>query len=299
MDKKFYLAIGTAIFFWASGNVASRIAIMSFSAEALALLRFLVGAVLIDIIAARKKIRMITLREIPLFLCMGACGYAIYIMTFNFGIATVSAGAASFIIAASPVFTALFARFLLNERMPSHGWIATIICLFGVALISLIGQDRHTGTGAVWILISVLLLSLYNTLLRRLTNRYSALEITTYSINAAAILLLIYLPGLVEDIPAADISSLLAALWTGTLTSVLAFLCWAYALQETSNINRLSNYMFFTPLVTVLLAWLILDERPIFSVWLGGALVLSGMFLMNIRQHNFGSENKGGNYNSK
>jgi drug/metabolite transporter (DMT)-like permease len=50
---------------------------------------------------------------------------------------TVTAGAASLIIGAGPIFTALLAASILKEKLKSWGWIGIFISFFGVALESL------------------------------------------------------------------------------------------------------------------------------------------------------------------
>lgn len=279
-------AVTVSVAGWATGNITSRIAITYFSAECLTLLRFLFSAILIDLIALMPygRVRRLSLREVPLFLGLGVLGFSGYIMLFNFGIRTVPAATASFILAASPIPTAIIAIFLLKEKMTLRGWLATALSLVGMWLILMEGKGLSISAGAGVIAFSTLMLSLYNTLIRRLAGRYSAMEITLYSINAAAVTLLPFLPQLLRSLPGAPPECLLAAAWLGTVTSVIAFLSWAYVMQKAGNINRVSNAMFITPLLTVGLAYIMLDEVIHAGVWYGGALVLAGVALMNWRQ---------------
>jgi len=277
----FYGAIAVSVTFWASGNVAARVAAAYFSPEALALSRFLCAALVIDVVACIKKVRLPRTKDLPLFILMSACGFWLCILLFNFGIRSVSAATASFIWASSPVLTAVMAIFILKEKMRLRGWLATAVSVAGVAVITLGGKKLELDPALVYIIVSVLILNLYHALLRKLTGRYGFLEITTYCINLSLLFLMPFLPRLLHELPGAPLPALLSTLWLGAAVSVLAFPCWAYVLQATDNINRISNFMFLTPALTVLMAYLILEELPPASTYVGGALVLLGVVLMH------------------
>src|SRR5690606_41448618 len=61
----------------------------------------------------------------------------LYHAFLSYGEVTVTAGAASLIIGAGPIFTALLAVSILNERLKILGWMGIFISFFGVALIAL------------------------------------------------------------------------------------------------------------------------------------------------------------------
>jgi len=279
-----YGAIALSVTLWATGNVAARVAAAYFSPEALALIRFLCASLVIDIVACVKKARLPRVKDLPLFFVMSACGYWLYIVLFNLGIRSVSAAAASFILAASPVFTAVLAIFILKEKMRLRGWLATALSVAGVAAITLGGGKLELEPGLLYIICSVLILSLYNTLLRRLTPRYTFLEITAYGINLSLLPLLPFFPRLLHELPGVAPRVLVSACWLGVAVSAFAFLSWAYVLQSAKDINRASNFMFLTPPLTVLLAYAVLGESPTAATYYGGALVLLGVLLMNYRR---------------
>jgi drug/metabolite transporter (DMT)-like permease len=71
-------------------------------------------------------------------------------------------------------------------------------------------------------------------------------------------------------------------LYTALVGTALAWVLWL-GLVRAGEASRVATYVFFVPLVSVLLGVLLLDE-PL-SPWLlvGGVLVVSGIYLVNRR----------------
>jgi drug/metabolite transporter (DMT)-like permease len=75
-----------------------------------------------------------------------------------------------------------------------------------------------------------------------------------------------------------------AVLYLGVVGSALAFVGWYWLLNKTTATNS-SLVLFVTPIVALVLGWLVLQEGVEPAVALGTFLILSGVYL-TIRQGN-------------
>ena len=271
------------VLLWALGYVLTRVAIQHFSAEALAFLRYLIAAVFLLIYATVKKMKWPKLKDVPLFFAGGAIGFAIYVYAINVGSQTLTASVVSFLVSASPIVTALMARAFLREKIGVIGWISVVCAFSGIGVITYFNGGFTFTSGTVWICLATLLISLYTVYQRKLLLRYSPLEITTYCIVAGAILLSVFAPQSFPQLGSAAPKEVLAVVILGVFSAGIAYLCWAYALSKADKTAEVTNYMFVTPILTTFLGFLLIDEAPHFTVYIGGAMVLTGVFLLKRR----------------
>jgi drug/metabolite transporter (DMT)-like permease len=77
-----------------------------------------------------------------------------------------------------------------------------------------------------------------------------------------------------------DYTSVFAVLYLAVIGSTLAFaaLYWLFTRME---VTRISLFTFITPIVAVLLGWLVLGESVDVNVAIGGSLILVGVMLLS------------------
>ncbi len=283
--SKFLMHISAiiAIVLWALAYILIRISLQHFTPEASAFLRYLTAAVSLLIYALIKKMRLPKLRDIPLFIFGGAAGFALYVYFINTGSTTLTASVVSFIVSSSPVLTALLARFFLKEKIGFLGW-ASVLCAFsGIAVITYYNGGFTFSSGLIWICLAAILLAVYNIFQRKMLSRYTPLEITTYCIIAGALLLSVFAPGSFPLLMTANLTQILSIIILGIFSSSIAYLAWAYALNFAEKTSEVTNYMFVTPIITTFLGFIMINEAPHVSVYVGGAMVLAGVLLINKR----------------
>jgi drug/metabolite transporter (DMT)-like permease len=262
MEPRALLAVLVTILFWASAFAAIRAGLKGLSPGHLVLLRFLVAGSLLLLYARARGLRPPRREDLPRLFLLGFLGITVYHVALVFGQLTVSAGAASLLIATGPVFTAVLSYFFLKERLRPLGVLGFALALLGSLLIAFgEGGGLAFSPGAFLVLLSALSTSFYFVLQKPLFARYGSEAIAVYTLVLGTLPLLLFLPGLPEALLQAPRPALLSALYLGVFPGALAYLTWTYALSRTPA-SRLSSFLYLSPVLAILIAYLWLGEVP-------------------------------------
>ena len=139
--------------------------------------------------------------------------------------------------------------------------------------------------GTAWLLAATVFLSAYNLIQRRLTKKYTAIQTSAYSILCGFFLLCFFEPQAAAEMPDASVKGWICVLIMGVFSSAAAYVCWAKAFSLAPNATSVTNYMFLTPFAAALLGFFISGEVPDLRIVLGGAVILSGLFLFQKMAH--------------
>ena len=97
------LPLGATLLLWSSAFAGIRAGLRAYSPLHLGLLRFLIASLVLLIYAGIAHFRRPELRDVPALIFSGAVGITWYNIALNYGEVRVSAGAASFLIASTPI----------------------------------------------------------------------------------------------------------------------------------------------------------------------------------------------------
>jgi drug/metabolite transporter (DMT)-like permease len=277
-----FAAVGITVFLWESSFAAIEIALVGYQPGHLALLRFIIASISMLVYAVFTRMKLPELRDMPAIGLLGLTGFTIYHVAQNSGQQTISAGTASFLVATAPVFTALLALIFLKERLAVWGWVGISISFLGTAIISFgAGDSFELAWGAILVLIAALSVSIYFVFQKPYLQKYSGLQLTTFTIWMGTFFMLIYAPGLTNQISSAPVAATLAVVYLGVLATALAYVLWAYALARV-NVSVVTNSLNLLPILSILIAWLWLGEIPTPTALLGGLVTLFGVMLLHL-----------------
>jgi len=274
-------ALAATIVFWASAFPGIRASMGSYGPGQVALLRLLVASAVLLAYAALTGMRLPDRKDLPVVALGGFLAFAVYHAALNYGELTVSSGPAAVVVNTAPLFTALLATVFLGERLKVLGWVGMVVSFCGAVLIGL-GEGGGVGLapGMFLILISAVSVSVYLVLQKPYLAKYGALAFTSYTIWAGTLFSLVFLPGLLAQLPQASSGATLSALYLGVFPTALAYVTYARAMSRLPA-SRGASYLYLVAPTAFLVAWIWLGEVPTLLSVLGAAVVLAGVIVVN------------------
>lgn len=275
-------AVGLTIVLWASAFPGIRAGLRGYSPAHVGLLRYVVASVVLAVYALATRMPLPHWRDVPGIALTGLLGITLYNVTLNSGEVSVTSGIASFIVASAPVFVALEATAFLGERLRVVGWLGIILSFAGVAVIGL-GTDGglHLNPYALLVLAAAILQSLYFVGQKPFLRRYSPVQYTSYAIWAGTFFLLVFSPGIGQQVQVAPLSATLAVVYLGVFPGALAYVSWAFALSRLPT-SIAGSFLYLVPILATGIAWVWLGEFVPPIALVGGAIVLAGVILLTL-----------------
>ena len=207
------------------------------------------------------------------FFLVGSLGYFLTIFLIQLGISLTGAAMASLINALTPVSVTILAAFLLKERITPVKLACLALALAGTVVITSGADNQSEITGMIVILVSVVAWGVASVYMRRLTAKYPAVLVTTYSM---AISLIFHIPaGIYSAAVQPTVFSVRAALvvlYLGFFGSGLAQFTWTKCLSLLPA-STCSLFYPLQPAFSALLGAVILGETFTPSFFIGLLLI--------------------------
>jgi drug/metabolite transporter (DMT)-like permease len=284
IDTTTVVAVAVTVVAWASAFPAIRAGLVAFGPAELGAMRFAIAAIPAAIFLALTRPSLPSWSEAWRFAFGGIVFVGFYTVLLNFGELTVSAGPASFIINGNPIFTAVLAMLFLGERFSKLAWLGTIISFAGMGLIALGEGDGFTlNQGALLILGAALCTASASIVQKPLFARHKPLTVSAWNMVIGALVLSPFLPSALQQATVAAPEGLGAAIYLGTIPSLVAYGSWAVALSRLPA-SRATNFLFCVPPVATLIGYVWLGEVPGVASVVGGLLALGGVFIVNLKR---------------
>jgi drug/metabolite transporter (DMT)-like permease len=290
MDVRTLAAVAVTVILWSSAFPGIRAGLEGYDPGPMVLLRFLLASLALGGLALVTRMPLPRWRDLPGILGLGLLGIGVYQIGLTFGEQTVTAGAAALIVALMPLFMALLAVAFLGERLTALGWLGSLICFGGVALVAVGQGGGHGGghgdgpgsslTGVALVLLATVATSIYFVLQKPYLRRYSALQLTACGIWAGtAVMAVLWGPGLADAVRAAPIDATLAVVYLGLFPGMVAYVSWAHALSR-APASILGTVIYLEPPIAMVIALIWLGEVPAVESLVGGVIVLAGVLVV-------------------
>ena len=240
-----------------------------------AVLRLLLAGGILTLWAARRTSRP-TRRDWSFIVAIGVATNVVYLGLLYVALRHLSAGMAAIIASTNPLMLALVAPLLLRERLRRRQVVGLILGFAGVVLIMSLRAGSPTeqfGDELIGILsVSGLVAS---TILFKRAAFTAALPIVTGLQLLIGALVLVPIAALSEGAPHAHFhaSSLAALVYLVLVMSIGASLLWFWLLEH-GEASRLSAYYYVTPVLGLVLSWILIRE-PLHATDLAGAAVVA------------------------
>jgi len=279
------LTLAAAI--WGGVYVVSKVVLDVIPPFTLLILRFGIALVVLGafVIARREYIAK---KDAPLLMAIAFVGVTISIAAQFLGTKLSTAHMGALITSASPAFIALFAAWILKERIKWQQTAGILLATVGVIIV--IGVPGEADTQSSWIgnlilLVAALSWGLYTVLSKKATQRYSSLTVTTY---AAFFGLIFSWPLSVWELSVTHISwewswqIWMGVLYIGIISTAVAFYLWNKGF-EWMQAGSGAGFFFVQPIVGAFLGWMLLGEHLGLGFFAGACFIFLGVLLSNLR----------------
>jgi drug/metabolite transporter (DMT)-like permease len=272
---------------WGSGYLATKIGLQHAPPFTFLALRFAVGMLLLVPLAAswsrREPLRWPASTSQWLHVAvagllmhaanLGGSHYAQYL--------GMSAGVTALVLSVQPLATAFIAASLLHERLQPQQWLGVLIGLAGVALVVWHKVDvRAVGAGALAAVLVSLAAITIGTLYQRAFCPTVDLRAASLLQFGATFSVMLPLAILVEDFefrPAWALAGAIAFLVI--FASILAVNA-LHTLMRRGEATRVTSLLYLTPIIAVLLEWLLFAVVPTPLTAVGVAVTCAGVAMV-------------------
>jgi len=294
------LLILLVILLWSVNLSVIKIGLRSLSPHAFNALRLSLAAIAYAVVLLARPGRLALARKGDGWkaAALGLLGITFYQVFFINGVSVMDASTASIVMGTSPVFIALLATAIGQERLSPAAWAGIAISFGGFLLVIAGGNGGLVFTweawrGAVLILLANACWAGYTVFSKPALDRNSAFSLAAVStIGGTAV----YLPFAVRDLARVEWARIPwqgwgAVAYAGLVAIFLCFVLWYVSVKEVGS-SKTGVYSNLTPILAIFFAGLFLGERlaPIQAA--GAAVTLAGVYLTRSGYRFF--ERKGG-----
>ncbi len=278
-----------AVLVWGGTFVATKFALQEVQPVTVVWLRFFIGVwVLGGIVIARGQFALPRGREWGYFALLGFLGITFHQWLQSNGLTTSQASTTAWIVSTSPIFIALLGSWILKERL---GWMQTAgIALATIGMLLVVSHGKLANLiksgfgepGDILILISAINWAVFSIFSRSGLKSHPAARMMFYVMTFGWVfscLLFFTGPGL-QDVVHLQLDGWVAVAFLGVFGSGLAYIAWYDALQVLAA-SQVGVFLYIEPLVTLLVAALLLGEKITLASMLGGGIILFGVWLVN------------------
>ena len=248
-------------------------------------LRFLIAYVAIWFISPRKLFAN-SWRDEGTMLLLGITGGSLFFVAENSAVALTYVNNVSFITSTSPLVTVILGIVFVKSIKATWTLIVgSLIALVGVGLVIFNGSFiLHLNPwGDLLALLTAVCWAVYTLLMKRVSERYSAVFITRKLFFYG---LLTVLPMFLIDPWTVSLGTLLTPkvafnlLLLGLVASFLCFALWTVVIERL-GVMTASNYQYLNPITTVVASAIWLSEPMTAIAYIGSALILIGVIVSN------------------
>ncbi len=269
-------------------EVALKIGGSSFAPLQMNFLRFLIGGVILLPLALREKRRrglVLDRRDWAYLTLLALVGVCLSMSFFQFGVMNLNANTASIMISSNPVFTMIFAYFLLHERFTRRKALVLILCVIGLVLVAdpLHMAEGNSVRGMVYMSVALVTFALFTALGKLRAARLGGTIQTCFTFLIATVFnFIVLLAARSPIVEGLSLHSLPVLLYCGVIVTGLGYFCYLSAIELAGPSNA-SIAFFLKPVIAVTAAAILLHEAVTPNIVAGVALILLGSFL-NLKQ---------------
>ena len=274
------------ILVWGSCFVLTKELLKGYTAIQIIPLRM--GLAYVALWALRPRTLKLPWRDELMFILIGITGGSFYFFLQNTAAAHTSAANVSILVSMSPILTVILAQLFSRkgEKLGKLVYIGAVVAIAGVVLVVLNGtlSFHLSPLGDLLALAAALMWAVYSILVKKYTERYDNFLVTrrvflwAFLTSLPLVLLTDGLPSLTPLFTQPNI--LISWLFLGVFGNAVCFAIWNIAFKRLGVVVT-NNYLYASPFVTVVVGWLLLDEKISWMSILWAVLITLGVIFAN------------------
>lgn len=284
-----YLKLTVSAIIWGISFIAIKVAVAEVAPAVIIWLRFSMAVVILFFfLRLRSRLIIPPFKELMYLALLGFIGISLHHWLQSTGLVTAQASTTSWLISTSPIFMALLAWMFLKEKFTPTALAGILLATMGVLLVvshgniaSILNGDFGS-TGNILVLFSALNWAIFSVLSRPALEKYSALFVLFYATLFGVLFSSIHfilISGWMY-INQLSCAGWLAVAFLGIASSFLAYIYWYDGLQIIGA-TQSGVFIYIEPLVSLVVAAMVLKEAITLPALLGGSLILLGVWLVN------------------
>ena len=279
------LAFALLVIFWGSSFAVVKVGLGYSSPLLFAGLRSLTGGLAMILVAILWGGSPSLRRDWLVFLLLALFNVALFIGFQTYAIVYLPSGSAAVLVYLQPILVGLLAWPILGERLTVAKVVGLVLGFSGIVAVSAGSFSGSVGAlsplGVTFGATSALCWALGTVFFKRYEARVPTLwAVAVPFVAGGAVLTAVGL--LVESWEGITWNRPFVAsmLYSGVIGISLTWVIW-FALVRAGEASRVASYIFAVPLTAVLIGVLFLDEPLGYTLLIGAAFVVSGIYLVN------------------
>lgn len=286
--KSIFYIVLTALCF-GTMEVASKLGGASFDSIQLVFLRFVIGGLILLPFAVhdlKKKNYRLTPSDWLYLLALGVVCVCISMAMFQIGVKRINANLASIIISMNPLFTMIFAKFIVDEPFTKKKALVLVISFAGLVIVvnpaTLIGGTIDV-TGLLITVGAAVSFGLYTAMGKKRIAKLGGMveNAVSFLLGSAVLLVFMAISG-TPVLAGINTETLPVLLYLGICVTGIGYYAFLKAI-ELSGASNASIAFFIKPVVAPIAAWLVLGEAITWNFIAGVVVILIGSYI-NMRK---------------
>jgi drug/metabolite transporter (DMT)-like permease len=278
-----------AAIFWGASFVATKTAVREISPITLIVLRFALGVLVLFFAVARLRVlKWVGARDFILLAVLGTIAILVHQGLQATGLMLTTASSMSWLVALQPAFTAILALFILRESFGVGKILGLVIAFIGAIVVVARGAPTSDAlhlpstTGDLLAVASALNWTIFTIASKPLLRRMQPTLMMAYVMSIGWALTLPFFVATQgwNEIAHLSMNGWLAIIYLGTFCSGVAYIFWYDALAHI-DASQVSAFIYVEPIVTVIVAGMLIGESLSPMTFIGGLAILLGVYLIN------------------
>jgi len=289
MNIKAILKALFAVTVWGASFVATKVSLQYVPPTTIVWVRFSMGLCILGLAVARKKqFALPKGKDWGYFAILGFLGITFHQWLQSTGLVTAQATTTAWIVATTPVFMALLGLTILRENLALYQVAGILLAAFGVVLVvtegdlGVLTKGKFGTPGDFLVLISALNWAVFSTLSRPGLQKHPATRMMFFVMSFGWLFssILFFSSSGLSQIPFIPWDGWIALIFLGVFCSGIAYIFWYDALKILP-VAQTGAFLYFEPIVTVIVASIVIREAILLASVTGGITILIGVWLVN------------------